>query len=346
LLLENLFLEYTASTGALGTFKNLGKATKGYLSANGNLTPDGTFFFNCVGYTKEGKLKLVADRVIQTGISLSNIFANNTPDIVSGKSIVFDTETHTIRLLDTLSDKIPSTKGGEYDGLITNSLDNTKTIDQLWHNANCLSWTNTISAEKSNYIIAKGLGDESLIALNQRHFLYTDSASNLGFRPVLIIEPNTRLEKLIVTPYVGYEKDTTPSITVDAVVVLADGSVSEYALVKTDSDADTITFYSNYSTDEIRILDVTKLNVGKTSISIMEKTTKEIVYSFDVFRDAKYRSSTSRTFGEIYDGYTLTDSEVIGTVVKPKTSSLVTPTVSGEESYIAINSNTVKITDG
>jgi len=342
---KSISCEYIASTaGVLGTFKNLGTATKGYLNDFNNATPNGTFFFNCVGYTKEGKLKLVADRVIQTGISLSAIYTGNTPSIVSGKRFSFDRQNHTIRLLNALADKQPIVSGGEYDDLINNSLNTAKTVDEIWHTNNCLSWTNAISIEKTNFIIAKGFGDEALTATNQRHIPYLTTSPHLGFRPVLIIEPAIKVELLSVVPYVGYEKqDAAKNLEIDIVVTLSDNTLGQYALIKKDTSA----VLSDYATTKHRTIDVTQLNSGAlTTISIVEKVSHAIIDEFTVFRDGIYRDSSTRTFGEIYGGYELSNIEISNVVAKPKDSAFTISTINDTASYIDISKNTNKIIVG
>jgi len=56
--------EYTASSNTAGTFTNLGSATKAEIPTTGTTTPNGTFYF-----IKADKGTLIADRVIQTGVS-------------------------------------------------------------------------------------------------------------------------------------------------------------------------------------------------------------------------------------------------------------------------------------
>ena len=68
--------EYTAATtGSIGTFANLGAATKDPLPDYPLDTPDGTFYWICVGYTPAGYPKCFADRNIQGNISWNTLSA-------------------------------------------------------------------------------------------------------------------------------------------------------------------------------------------------------------------------------------------------------------------------------
>ena len=338
--------EYSSTDGKLGTFSNLGKASKGLLADyNNGTTPNGTFMFNFVGYTTDGNIKLLADRVIQSGISFSDLATGNVPSILSGKEIMIDNNKQMLRFPLALSDKEPVTKGGEYDSIVNNSGNTSKTIEQIWHTAKSACFTGTISASKSNYIIAKGLGDENTTILNQRHYLSTDKAANLGFRPMLILEPNIRLEGLQITPYVGYEKqDYAKAFVVNATVILADGTAGQYALIRKSDKA----VLSDYATTATRNLDVTLFDSAKvTTVSIVEKTTGVSLYDFDVYRDTLYRNSTTRTFGRIYGGYGNTNIQIDADVngkATPIASQVDKPVLSGTATYASIPVTANKIT--
>jgi hypothetical protein len=74
--------EYTASSGAAGTFANLGSATKAEISKTGSATLDGKFNFICVE-RKSGKGGLlIADRPIQHTIAWDTL---NTAGLIEGK---------------------------------------------------------------------------------------------------------------------------------------------------------------------------------------------------------------------------------------------------------------------
>jgi hypothetical protein len=74
--------EYTASSGAAGTFANLGAATKSEIPVAGSATPDGKFNLICVE-RKAGKGGLlIADRPVQHSISWDNL---NAAGLIEGK---------------------------------------------------------------------------------------------------------------------------------------------------------------------------------------------------------------------------------------------------------------------
>lgn len=77
--------EYIALTsGVVGTFVNLGSATKSEIPFTGTATPNGSFNFICVDKDYLGRKKFIADRNIQHSISWDKL---NTAGIASGKNI-------------------------------------------------------------------------------------------------------------------------------------------------------------------------------------------------------------------------------------------------------------------
>lgn len=61
--------EYVVTSTTLGSFQNLGKATKPLIPLLSSATPNGSFYFIHVGYDYLGRKKLIADRNIQHSIS-------------------------------------------------------------------------------------------------------------------------------------------------------------------------------------------------------------------------------------------------------------------------------------
>lgn len=75
---------YTAASGAVGTFSELGTCTAAEISIASSATPDGLFYFVMAGYDHLGRKKLIADRNIQHSISWD---ALNSAGIASGLPI-------------------------------------------------------------------------------------------------------------------------------------------------------------------------------------------------------------------------------------------------------------------
>jgi len=189
--------EYTAATsGAFGTFVNLGKATKVLIDVTTNpITVDGAFYFVCVGYTPDGKIKLVADRNIQANIAWE---ALNTADLCatlpSVVSIDGNSTNYSMRLIGS-SLQNDGTYNGEYDSIILNyDLGGkiSKGDSEFWHTS-VPSWTlNTPAfaddagiAANAAQRIQRGGTAPSTIA----NIVSSTASAICGFRLVLIYDP-------------------------------------------------------------------------------------------------------------------------------------------------------------
>lgn len=78
--------EYIATANTLGSFQNLGKATKPVIPLLSSNVPNGTFYWIMTGYDYLGRKKLVADRNIQHSISWDVL---NTAGLMSGIKRIF-----------------------------------------------------------------------------------------------------------------------------------------------------------------------------------------------------------------------------------------------------------------
>lgn len=76
--------EYTATSGAFGSFSNLGSATKSLIPAASSATPDGSFYWIHAGYDNQNRMKLVADRNIAHTISWDVL---NTAGLCDGEGL-------------------------------------------------------------------------------------------------------------------------------------------------------------------------------------------------------------------------------------------------------------------
>jgi hypothetical protein len=189
--------EYTASTsGQVGTFSNLGKATKDPISDLSSSTPDGTFYLICIGYTASGYPKLIADRNIQTSISWDVLQTAGFCES-SGSDKTIDGTKVKLRILNTVSARHPSISDyGEWDAII--SLYDTNNIlassNDIWNCKETLSWTTgslyTIddvgTLASPSLRIARGMQDSGYVIESQRKFDSSQTLNYVGFRPVLI----------------------------------------------------------------------------------------------------------------------------------------------------------------
>ena len=303
--------DHIYSASGIGTFKNLGKATLGLLSDYTN-KEDGSFFFNCVGFDKDGNPICVADRPVATGMNYYTLANGNAPDITGyyGKEVEISNCKYTIRHMFTNS-------GNEFDddneyAKFMTTLGTDKKFDDIWHTDKTLTITNTIldSETKENMIIVKGLTDSTRTSKKQRFIPYNTTSAlelnKLAFRPLIILKPQTHVETLDITPYVGQDgNDKQNQFKVKLIILDNFNKVKEYKLSVKD------TVIKDYSSDEEFILSTDNFELGSTTIDIIikqiDETTKEekevVIKSFEVYKDAKRRTTTFRKFGENYSGW-------------------------------------------
>ena len=175
---DTISFEYTAATaGALGTFANIGAATKSLIPAAGTATPDGKAYFIFAGYDTQGRMKLIADRNLQTGLTWDAI---NTAALVSGVDVNIGGVKGVMRLL---SGGVTTTDTeDEWDKIIVGStLGGTITAgdNAVWNWSGLYSWTS--SSYSSAARVRRG---------NSTVGAYSTPASSesSGFRPVLLID--------------------------------------------------------------------------------------------------------------------------------------------------------------
>lgn len=178
--------EYTASSNTFGTFANLGTATKDFIPASSSATPNGSFYFIFVGYDHLGRMKLVADRNIQSSISWDKL---NEAGIASGENIIsIDNKKYAMRLL---SGGVSATdKDNEWDKIISEyNLNGTITAgdNTIWNWSQASSWTSSTPTTGNTYRAARGY---SSLITRYDNLASSTSSTTRGFRPVLLADPN------------------------------------------------------------------------------------------------------------------------------------------------------------
>ena len=195
--------EYTVTTkGAIGTYANLGSATKDPLPDYPSDLPDGTFYWVCVGYTPAGYPKCFADRNIQSNISWTTL-ASSSLTTTSGTETAVSGHKCSLRIPNSIPNRhidIPNSKYGEWDAIFTLYNDHGfKASNELWNTKYSKSFTTAILSDiddagdlaDGTWIIARGMQDGSDGVYTdkedaQSKYSTSATASNLGFRPVFI----------------------------------------------------------------------------------------------------------------------------------------------------------------
>lgn len=185
----------------IGKFFSLGKSSGlPPILAEGEPLPNGEFYFICVGYSPQGNLKFVADRVIQTNISYETLY-NAEFTSPTGAKVVIDNTTTYIRLLSSITDDtVNASNYGEYDAIIT--LHPIGPSDPKIWNCHTKCWTSVLSHEypsngELDYWDAIVRGDQDTTtnlanSIKQGRFRYRYKSKSIGFRPVMIVPAEKR----------------------------------------------------------------------------------------------------------------------------------------------------------
>lgn len=180
---------YTATSNSVGAFSGLGEETSDLIPPESSATPDGDFFFICVGYDHLGRKKLIADRNIQHSISWDSINSvgavNGLPlDLIpSNENVAFETRLMTGGVSSTDKENEWDKIIVEYDlgGLIPPG-DNV-----IWNWRSTASMTSTRVG--GNLSVARGYDLVSSWWTQGDTNLGTAVADpTWGYRPVLLVE--------------------------------------------------------------------------------------------------------------------------------------------------------------
>lgn len=206
---DYIICKYTASSGAVGTFSELGTSTDTEIPITGTATPNGTFYF-----IKVAKGLLVADRVVQVSISWGTL---NAGKFIEGKTMTLGTTSGILRSLtggvayaDENGNMTLTYTGlggfptnNEYDKYIrtfpTNLIQAGKTIDDVFHCYNMWTFTQDTPVigtwdngsgvkanETSSFRLSRGNETGAINATWKDFFGHATNttSTSFGFRPV------------------------------------------------------------------------------------------------------------------------------------------------------------------
>ena len=180
---------YVASTsGTPGTF-TIGKKGKKILPDYGSATPNGYFYWICVGYAPSGALRLIADRNIQTFISWE---ALNTAGycVTSGVTTKLGSVKNcSVRLISTVSnEKATRDNHSEWDDYISylSEMGIKASANNIWNAATLKSWTLITPQGAMANRIVRGGQDEDTVSDEyiQENQVSTLVDEYIGFRPL------------------------------------------------------------------------------------------------------------------------------------------------------------------
>ena len=334
---------------AVGTLENLGNAQLGLLSDYTNKT-SGSFYFVCVGYTRNKKYPiLVADRNIHTGLGFNAIskIGDGSNTCEDGISTAFDLTSYNVRLAGALGhvDVDYEDAVDEWDAFIVDGL-NSCSQASVFHDDKIVSWTRT-RYEDTTDIVVRGM------TKHQRHLPSQVSVGTeeVGYRPILILEPKISITKLLITPYVGYKvHEPASKFKCEISIVNSDNEPVDYYLTLKSNGA-TI---SPKSKDTTRIISVDALPVNTVSTivimydTLVDKETdswmSKAIHEFDVYRDKDYRLTSVRSFGKYYGGFEGEGATPFANEAKPTTSRQSKIQTNEHGRYIDVSNFASKIT--
>jgi hypothetical protein len=199
--------EYTASSGVLGTFANLGAATKSLLPASGSAAPNGKFNFICVKRNSTSGIILIADRLIQISIKPNLLIKGKYQDgkllTLGGKNILMRiptggtcgrTTTNTRRVNVGIYKGWPTSN--EYDTYISdNTLGGKITAgdNAIWNLESLYTFCQenlNVSLNTTYYMVYRG-STSNRFEIGSWNLDNTNSI--MGFRPVLIYKYNNTI---------------------------------------------------------------------------------------------------------------------------------------------------------
>ena len=334
---------------AVGTLENLGNAQLGLLSDYTNKT-SGSFYFVCVGYTRNKKYPiLVADRNIHTGLGFNAIskIGDGSNTCEDGISTAFDLTSYNVRLAGALGhvDADYEDAVDEWDAFIVDGL-NSCSQASVFHDDKIVSWTRT-RYEDTTDIVVRGM------TKHQRHLpsQVTVGMEEVGYRPILILEPKISITKLLITPYVGYKVHEPASKFKCEISIVDSDNEPVYFWLMLKSNGATI---SPKSKDTTRIISVDALPVNTVSTivimydTLIDKETdswmSKAIHEFDVYRDKDYRLTTVRSFGKYYGGFEGEGATPFANEAKPTTSRQSKIQTNEHGRYIDVSNFASKIT--
>ena len=334
---------------ALGTLENLGNAQLGLLSDYTNKT-SGSFYFICVGYTRNKKYPiLVADRNIHTGLGFNAIskIGDGSNTCEDGISTAFDLTSYNVRLAGALGhvDVDYEDAVDEWDAFIVDGL-NSCSQASVFHDDKIVSWTRT-RYEDTTDIVVRGM------TKHQRHLPSQVSVGmeEVGYRPILILEPKISITKLLITPYVGYKVHEPASKFKCEISIVDSDNEPVYFWLMLKSNGATI---SPKSKDTTRIISVDALPVNTVSTivimydTLVDKETdswmSKAIHEFDVYRDKDYRLTSVRSFGKYYGGFEGEGATPFANEAKPTTSRQSKIQTNEHGRYIDVSNFASKIT--
>lgn len=328
---DRISFEYTAPTaGQVGTFANLGSATKTEIPAASSATPDGKAYFIFAGYDSEGKTKLVCDRNLQHSISWDTI---NAAGLVNGVEVQIGSKKGIMRLM--TGGISASDTDNEWDRIVCQStLNGTVTAgdNTVWNWQSCYTITSTTIDGTSTARVQRGLAGSTPTYYASNSSGY--AGANLGFRPIILLDAQlNNLNSKSVEPYHVYPQQHESFIVRLNVANIESGAAANFRLLKNGEEVSAAAGATE------RTLQVSMLSDGLNSLVIETSDPVEQVGTISVYKESPYRSVAERTFLTEEEGYTARNTTKKGKAAI-RTSSTIVSIKNGDHYEIPLNQET------
>ena len=343
---KGIEVDYVAgSTGSIGTFKNLGKASGGYIPTKNNPTPNGKLALIHVGTESDGRKILMADRVIQTNISYDTLSAVSTITI---DGVNYEARLPMTQAGDNSGYDPITVNDGEYNNFVTNTVSGTDEEKALaWNTADSLTITGTMHTG-INTPYMRGLDDQLESSIPQKVLPSgTYVANNIGWRPVFVQVLSKHIECLTVTPYLA-DNININSITVDCDCFDANGQVIDWSIEDSTGNEKAAASQSVKTIPFADLNPPTNLTGGEVTTTLSIKAGGDILATFTVATEAPTREHTVRKFGWYYKGITIKgvsfNTDGINSTVSPSGSysGTVHPSTEGS-SFVRVDIDTDRV---
>lgn len=330
---DRIAFEYTAQTsGAVGSFANLGAATKAEIPTVSSATPDGTAYFIHAGYDLRGRMKLVCDRSIQHSLSWDSI---NAAGLVDGVEVQIGNKKGIMRLM--TGGVASSDTDNEWNQIICNStLNGTITAgdNAVWNWNGKWSLTSTRYDALNNVIRGYGANNGFSYGLTS-----AVSANYTCFRPIILLDiqvNNFNLES--IEPYHVYPQQHETFIVKLNVTNQETSQPSSFKILKNGVEV------SGAGVDSSRTIPVSLLSDGLNTLSIETIDPIENLGTINVFKEQPYRSNAERTFTAKEEGYAAKNVLHSSGSAKRKTAAANQPPLNSGIATAPIDPATNKIT--
>lgn len=304
---DRIICRYKATTsGALGTFSELGTCTAPLINAMTAppATPNGAFYLIHTGYTPDGRMRLIADRDVQYGMTYLVLERAGYASFQGSKTMVDNKPYIYVRIpiMGSNSSYIGADWGsycGELSKIIMSSDlggNFPPRSNATWNYLSTTSWTmGSGHTTSSTYYYARPYvtGSQMISASSSGWSQSIDPSTAYGFRPLFLVDiPKNELRMKSITPTHVYPKQHSV-VEVNSPVLAPDGSPATYSIKYNGK------VVSAESTDSARYINVPDMGTDSGNLEIYSEG--ELLGVYPLVMENAGRTTVVREF-KPYDG--------------------------------------------